>query len=251
MGSAVGSGTLQLSPSSVDRLAWMRSAQRLRNSACRRPSPRSTTFMCTQPVLPGTATSRQVAPSSVEIITELVSWSPDQACPGTPRAAEDGQQPPARAGHEDGLAHEDAAPLVRGEDGLGVAPGDAVVQRHPAPHLGGVLVPGALRGVEQPERPGRGAEQHRVLLRTGVVVAEPDGRRPDVGAVRQAGEPDRDVADALLRPAEPHAGRGRRHRDGAASRRGSAPSARRGTRPTGRAARPVAAVRRTARGRRS
>ena len=34
-------------------------------------------FMWTQPVLSGTATSRQLPPWSSESITELVSWSPD------------------------------------------------------------------------------------------------------------------------------------------------------------------------------
>lgn len=61
----------------------MWSAQRLRNSANNRPPPRSAMFMCTQPTLSGTGTSRQVAPWSSEISTELVSASPAQRSPGT------------------------------------------------------------------------------------------------------------------------------------------------------------------------
>jgi hypothetical protein len=36
-----------------------------------------------RPVLSGTLTSRHVRPWSSEIITELVSWSPDHFRPGT------------------------------------------------------------------------------------------------------------------------------------------------------------------------
>src|SRR4051794_610941 len=39
--------------------------------------------MCTQPVEPGTATSRQLAPASSLSITALVSTSPTHLCPGT------------------------------------------------------------------------------------------------------------------------------------------------------------------------
>ena len=40
-------------------------------------------FMWTQPVLSGTGTCRQLPPWSSEIITALVSWSPDHLWPGT------------------------------------------------------------------------------------------------------------------------------------------------------------------------
>ena len=71
LGRRVGAGADQLSPPSVERLSWMRSAQRLRNRPSSEPSSSSTTLMCTAPTLSGTSASRHVRPSSSEILTTL------------------------------------------------------------------------------------------------------------------------------------------------------------------------------------